>query len=94
MTTLRRIIKDATGQNIQRCVGCQDCDPAASDKDVPLGSIIQMALMDDDECLTCQTLWSEDVLHKASRSCNEGLDLHKIILTLRAEAIQRGLRAE
>ena len=91
MTSLRKIIKDATGQNIQRCVGCQDCDPAAPDKDVPLGSIIQMALMDDEECLTCQTLWSDDVLRKATRSCTEGLDLQHIILALRTEAKRRGL---
>ncbi len=91
MPSLRRIVKDATNQNIQRCVGCLDCNLEAEGQDVPLGSIIQLALMDDDECLTCSTLWSEDVLAKATVSCAEGLNLKKIILVLREEAHRRGL---
>lgn len=91
MPSLRLIVRDATGQNIGRCAGCLDCDIPSPDVDVPLGSIIQMALMNDDECLTCRTLWSNDVLLKASRSCSEGLDLKKVILALRAEADRRGI---
>lgn len=91
MSSLRRVVKDATGQSITRCAGCLDCDVASQDADVPLGSIIQMAVMDDEECLTCRTLWSDDVLQKAPRSCAEGLDLKKVILALREEATRRGM---
>jgi heterodisulfide reductase subunit C len=91
MSTLRRIVKDAAGQNIQRCAGCLDCDPSIPEQDVPLGSLIQMALMDDEECLTCRTLWSNEVFKKALRTCTEGLDLQKIILVLREEANRRGI---
>jgi hypothetical protein len=71
-----------------------DCAITSADADLPLGSLIQLALMDDDECLTCRTLWSDDVLHKAPRSCSEGLDLKKVLLALRDEAQRRGLNAE
>lgn len=91
MPSLRRIIKDATNLNIQRCAGCLECDTNAPDQDVPLGSIIQMALMDDEECLTCRTLWSEDVLAQATICCQEGLNLKSIVLVLREEAQRRGL---
>ncbi len=91
MPSLRRIVREATGQNISRCAGCLDCEVDSPDVDVPLGSIIHMAMLDDEECLTCRTLWSEDVLHKATHSCAEGLDLKQVILALRSEAARRGL---
>jgi hypothetical protein len=91
MTTLRRLVKNTTDQNLQRCAGCLDCDINAVGQDIPLGSVIQLALMDDEECLTCRTLWSDEVYQKAPRACTEGLDLQKIILVLREEAQRRGL---
>lgn len=93
MPSLRRIVKEVSGQNISRCAGCLDCEVDSPDVDVPLGSIIHMAMLNDEECLTCRTLWSEDVLHQATKSCAEGLDLKRIILVLREEATRRGLSA-
>lgn len=91
MPSLRLIVRDATGQNIGRCAGCLDCDVNSSEADIPLGSLVQMALMNDEECLDCRTLWSDEVLDRASHSCAEGLDLKKVILALRAEADRRGI---
>lgn len=93
MPSLRRIVKEVSGQNISRCAGCLDCEVDSPDVDVPLGSIIHMAMLDDEECLTCRTLWSEDVLGKATQSCAEGLNLKRVILALRDEAARRGLSA-
>ncbi len=91
MPNLRRVVKDATGQSISRCAGCLDCEVTSPELDVPLGSIIQMAVMNDEECLSCRTVWSDDVLQKAPRACAEGLDLKKVILSLREEAARRGI---
>lgn len=89
--SLRRIVRDATDQDISRCLGCSDCDTARPDQDIPLGSLIQLALMDDDEALQARTLWSDAVLEAARGACHRGLDLSKIMLSLRKAAIERGL---
>ncbi len=89
MTSLRHMISARTGQNIARCIGCQYCDVEAEDKDIPLGALIYMAVLDDEACLESRTLWSEEVLQKAPRACAEGLNLKQIIIALREEARQR-----
>jgi len=68
--TLRRLVKDTTGQDVYLCRGCQDCDlPHIEEQDIPLGSLVQMILFDDEEVLTSRTLWSEKVLADAARAC-------------------------
>ena len=47
--------------------------------------------MNDDEILTSRTLWSDEVLQAARNACARELDLHKILLVLRDEAVKRGL---
>jgi hypothetical protein len=47
--------------------------------------------MDDDEALQARTLWSDAVLEAARGACHRGLDLSKIMLSLRKAAIERGL---
>ncbi|MEW6402047.1 MAG: hypothetical protein AB1649_09620 [Chloroflexota bacterium] len=89
--SLRKIVREATDQDIARCLGCSDCDIAHADQDIPLGSLIQLALMDDEEALQTRTLWSDPVLGAARGACQRGLDLHKILVALREEAIRRGL---
>jgi heterodisulfide reductase subunit C len=87
--SLRRIVKEATNQDISRCLGCSDCDAAHPDQDIPLGSLIQLALMDDEEALQSRTLWSDSVLAAARGACQRGLDLHSIMIALRDEAKRR-----
>ena len=66
------------------------CDlPDTNEQDIPLGSLIQMILFDDEEVLSSRTLWSEHVLSKAKYACHRGLDLEQVIRALRAEATQR-----
>ncbi len=90
--TLRHIVKQATGQDVHLCRGCQDCNlPHAEEQDIPLGSLVQMILFDDEEVLTCRTLWSDKVLNDAGNACKRNLQLRAILVALREEARQRGL---
>ena len=90
--SLRRTVKNATGQDVYVCRGCQLCDIEPDDEmDIPLTTIIQMVMYDDEEVLTSRTLWSDRVLTEASRACKRGLNLQDILLALRAEASQRNV---
>jgi heterodisulfide reductase subunit C len=90
--SLRRLILTKTGQDVTRCRGCQLCNGEySSEQDIPLDSLIQLVIMNDEEVLTSRTLWSDEVLHCARDACVRELDLEKILLVLREEAIRRGL---
>jgi hypothetical protein len=89
-TSLRRIVKDETGQDVYKCQGCFDCElPASRDADIPLGSLVQMIILDDKEVLTCRTLWSDEILESSRYSCQRGLNIRAIMLALREEAIKQ-----
>ncbi len=88
--TLRRVIKQATGQDIQICHACYDCDvPLAEEMDIPLGSLVQLALLDDEEALSSRTLWSDAVLEASHGACKRGLDLPAVMIALREESVRR-----
>ncbi len=90
--SLRRLILTKTGQDVQRCRGCQLCNTELSlDQDIPLDSLIQLVIMNDEEVLTSRTVWSDEVLRTAHDACARQLDLKKILLVLRDEAVRRGL---
>ena len=90
--SLRHTVKTATGQDVYHCRECQLCDlKPDADMDVPLTTIIQMVMYDDEEVLTCRTVWSERVLQEAGRACKRGLNLQAILLALREEARKRNL---
>jgi heterodisulfide reductase subunit C len=90
--SLRRLILTKTGQDVNRCRGCQLCNGEfSSEQDIPLDSLIQLVIMNDEEVLTSRTLWSDEVLHCAREACIRELDLEKILLVLREEAIRRGM---
>ncbi len=90
--SLRRIILQKTGQDVQRCRGCQLCNcESCSDQDIPLDSLIQLVIMNDEEVLTSRTLWSDEILQAAHNACARELDLEKVLLVLREEAVSRGL---
>ncbi len=87
---LRRIVKDRTGQDVNKCHACQDCDLAIpAEMDIPLASLIQLVLLDDEEALQTRTLWSDAVLEASRGACKRGLDLHAVMLVLRDESIRR-----
>ena len=89
--TLRRVVKNKTGQDVYKCQGCLDCAlPSENDADIPLGSMVQMIIHDDREVLSCRTLWSDDVLKASRYSCLRGLNIESIILALREEAVRIG----
>lgn len=90
--SLRKLILTKTGQDVQRCRGCQLCNGQYShEQDIPLDSLIQLIIMNDDEVLTSRTVWSDEVLQHAGEACARELDLVKILMALREEALRRGL---
>lgn len=94
-TTLRRIVKDKTGQDVYKCQGCQDCElPASKDVDIPVGSLVQMIILDDQEVLTSRTLWSNEILETSRYSCQRGLNVQAIMFALREEAKRQGTSKE
>ncbi len=91
--SLRHVIKVTTGQDVYHCRECQLCNlDSTEEMDVPLTTIIQMVMFDDEEVLTCRTVWSDYVLSQAFHACKRGLNLQSILLALRTEAKLRGVR--
>ena len=93
MPTLKRIVKEATGQDISRCQACFDCEISCpvDELDIPVGSMIQMVMFNDEEILTAKTLWSDCVLQKARLACSRGINISAVMEALREEARRRGL---
>ena len=95
MPSLKRIVKNASGQDVSRCQACLDCEVSCpDDMDIPVGSMIQMVMFDDEEILTSRTLWSDCVLAKARLACSRGIDISAVMNALREEATRRGLKVE
>lgn len=88
--TLYATVKRATGHDLYQCKGCNSCDLDNRDEmDVPLSSLVQLILMNDEEALSCRTVWSDSVLEAARSSCKRGFDLRAVILALREEAARK-----
>lgn len=88
--SLRRVIKLATGQDVNTCHACFDCEVTwTGDMDIPLGSLVQLALLDDEEALHSRTLWSDTVLEASRSVCKRGLDLRAVMIALREESLRR-----
>jgi len=95
MPSLKRIVKNATGQDVSRCQACLDCEVTCpDDMDIPVGSMIQMIMFDDEEILTSRTLWSDCVLSKARLACHRGINISAVMEALRDEATRRGFTVE
>jgi hypothetical protein len=88
--SLRSIVKKTAGQDVYICHACNDCDINARDEmDIPLSSLVQLVLLNDEEALQCRTLWSDSVLEASRGACKRGLDLHAVLTALRAEATRK-----
>jgi hypothetical protein len=88
--SLRRAVLLATGQDIKICQACYDCEmPLAEEMDIPLGSLVQLALLNDEEALDSRTLWSDVVLEASHGACRRGIDLHAVMIALREESVRR-----
>ena len=88
--SLRRRIHDRTGQDIRKCQACTNCNIEIPDEmDVPLPTLIQRVLLNDEEALQTRTLWSDAVLEASRCACSQGLDLHAVLLVLRSESARR-----
>jgi hypothetical protein len=88
--SLRSIVKKTSGQDVAICHACSDCDPDnPGEMDIPLSSLVQLVLLDDEEALESRTLWSDAVLQNSRTACKRGLRLDAIMLALREEANRR-----
>lgn len=88
--SLRSVVKKASGQDVYVCHACNDCDIRANgDMDIPLSSLIQLVLLNDDEALECRTLWSDSALEAARNACKRGLNLHAVMIALREESMRK-----
>ena len=88
--SLRSVVKKTTGQDVYVCHACNDCDIDARDEmDIPLSSLIQLILLNDEETFQCRTLWSDYVLEASRGACKRGLDLHAVLLALRDESTRK-----
>lgn len=93
--SLRKVILIKTGEDIRHCRGCDLCNERYDDEmDIPLSSVIQLVTLNDEEVLTCRTLWLDSVLQASKEACVRELKLNSILLALREEAIQRGVIEE
>ena len=87
--SLRREVKALSGQDVQACQACLDCDiEIREEMDIPLSSLVQLILASDEEALYCRTLWSDAVLDASRGACKRGLDLHALMLALRQVALR------
>ena len=90
--SLRRVVLDATGQDMRHCHQCALCDlRLAEQADIGVATMVQLILDDDDEILTSRLVWSDQVLAGARELCARSLNLQPVLLALRAEAARRGL---
>jgi heterodisulfide reductase subunit C len=90
--SLRRLIQLNTGSDLRRCMSCELCSSVSSaDQDLPLYSLVQLILLDDEEVLTSRTVWSDEILAKARNACAREFNMEEVLLVLRQEAIRRGL---
>jgi len=88
--SLRSIVRKATGQDVYVCHACNDCDIDVRDEmDIPLSSLVQLILLNDEEALQCRTLWSDTVLEASRGACKRGLDLHAVLTALREESLRK-----
>jgi hypothetical protein len=88
--SLRSAIKKATGQDVYVCHACNDCDiDMYGEMDIPLSSLVQLVLLNDEEALQCRTLWSDSVLEASHGACKRGLDLHAVLTALREESLRK-----
>lgn len=88
--SLRSAVKKATGQDVYLCQACNDCEiNIHQEMDIPLSSLVQLVLLNDEEALQCRTLWSDSVLEASRGACKRGLDLHAVLTALREESAQK-----
>jgi hypothetical protein len=88
--SLRSVVRKASGQYVSVCQSCNDCDLGAFDEmDIPLSSLVQLVLLNDEEALQCRTLWSDFVLEASRGACKRGLDLHAVMIVLREESTRK-----
>jgi hypothetical protein len=60
--------------------------------DITLESLVTLVQLNDEEVLSSNTLWSDQVLVAAKHACNGVIDLPAVLMALRMEAKKRGIK--
>jgi heterodisulfide reductase subunit C len=90
---LFNIIFATTGEDIQKCNGCEPCCYEVTEEmDLTLGELLHAAFRDEPGALTNDTLWNCDAVLHSEVQCQEGIDLIRVIQLLRQEAVIRGVQ--
>jgi hypothetical protein len=88
--SLHSVVRKASRQDVYVCHVCNDCDINIRDEmDIPLSSLVQLILLNDEESLQCRTLWSDFALEASRGACKRGLDIHAVMIALREESMRR-----
>jgi heterodisulfide reductase subunit C len=91
-SSLRQVVREATGYDVRRCGRCSYCVHFVTpEDDMSLEVMMQLVMQDDEDVLTSKTLWSDVALKRARQMCVSTMDVAAIMLSLRAEARRRGL---
>jgi heterodisulfide reductase subunit C len=91
---LRQIVQLYSGQDVRQCRNCALCSRKISHGilDISLEGMVEMIIKNDEEILTSRTVWSDEALTATANACQRGISLPAVILALRTEAHNRGLR--
>jgi hypothetical protein len=95
MGSLRTMVLVQTGQDVSQCCSCALCEEITGDDgDISLSMLMQWILTNDERALTCDTVWSDEVLRRTDHACANQLDIPAVLMALRKEAARRGLHKE
>ena len=88
------IILTQTGEDVRNCINCELCDQSFRSKDLAFNEIIQATARNDLLILENPTLWNCSSLLESEVTCLGGIDIPKVVLALRQEAIIRGYKPQ
>jgi len=90
---IQHTVEELSGQNISSCYQCGKCSggcPVAVARDVSPNRVIRMVQMGlEDEVLGCEAVWCCVACGTCVGRCPMGIDIVRIMDTLRALALQR-----
>jgi heterodisulfide reductase subunit C len=86
------IILASTGQDVRDCINCELCYHTLEGIDITFNEVMQAAARNDLSILENPILWNCDTLLESNLTCMGGIDIAKVIHTLRDEAEIRGFK--
>lgn len=90
-----REVESRSGQNLLACNQCGKCSsgcPVASAMDILPNGALRLAQLGVEEVLTAGTIWTCAACQTCLSRCPKGVDVPRVMETLRTLALQRNLR--